>query len=108
MCQRPWVAPRAGSTLYHGHHGVFDSVSAALSDYLLREYDLSRRDRSGKCASRYQAALNAGGDVFVVYSTEREDSGNQSFKTRTIPKVVSGVTPACLEVGEVLYGQVIA
>jgi UDP-N-acetyl-D-glucosamine dehydrogenase len=54
-----------------------------------------------------QAGLNVGEDVFVVYSPEREDPGNQRFNTQTIPKVVGGVTPACLEVGEVLYGQVI-
>jgi UDP-N-acetyl-D-glucosamine dehydrogenase len=54
-----------------------------------------------------QAGLNVGEDVFVVYSPEREDPGNQTFNTQTIPKVVGGVTSACLEVGEVLYGQVI-
>ena len=53
------------------------------------------------------AGLNVGEDAFVVYSPEREDPGNQTFNTQTIPKVVGGVTPACLEVGEVLYGQVI-
>ena len=54
-----------------------------------------------------QAGLNVGEDIFVVYSPEREDPGNQTFHTQTIPKVVGGVTPACLEVGQVLYGQVI-
>jgi UDP-N-acetyl-D-glucosamine dehydrogenase len=54
-----------------------------------------------------QAGLNVGEDVFVVYSPEREDPGNQTFNTQTIPKVVGGVTSVCLEVGEVLYGQVI-
>ena len=54
-----------------------------------------------------QAGLNVGEDVFVVYSPEREDPGNQTFHTQTIPKVVGGVTSVCLEVAEVLYGQVI-
>ncbi len=53
------------------------------------------------------AGLNIGQDVFVVYSPEREDPGNQTFNTQTIPKVVGGVTPLCLEVGVALYGQVI-
>ena len=48
-----------------------------------------------------------GETVFVVYSPEREDPGNQHFTTRTIPKVCGGVTPACLEAGIALYGQVI-
>lgn len=48
-----------------------------------------------------------GEDVFLVFSPEREDPGNPSFHTRTIPKVVGGVTPACREVGLALYRQVI-
>jgi UDP-N-acetyl-D-glucosamine dehydrogenase len=51
--------------------------------------------------------LAAGEDIFVVYSPEREDPGNVNFTTHTIPKVVGGHTPACLEVGEALYAQVI-
>ena len=51
--------------------------------------------------------LKVGEDVFLVYSPEREDPGNPSFSTRTIPKVCGGHTAACLEVGLALYGQVI-
>src|SRR5437773_4032216 len=51
--------------------------------------------------------LQAGKDYFLVFSPEREDPGNPKFSTRTIPKVVGGITPDCLEVGKTLYGQVI-
>ena len=51
--------------------------------------------------------LVAGRDIFLIYSPEREDPGNPDFDTRTIPKVVSGHTPACLAVGQALYGAVI-
>jgi UDP-N-acetyl-D-glucosamine dehydrogenase len=47
--------------------------------------------------------LKVGEDIFLVYSPEREDPGNPNFETRTIPKVVGGHTPACLEVGKALY-----
>jgi UDP-N-acetyl-D-glucosamine dehydrogenase len=47
--------------------------------------------------------LKVGEDLFLVYSPEREDPGNQNFETRTIPKVVGGHTDACLEVGKALY-----
>lgn len=47
--------------------------------------------------------LKVGDDVFLVYSPEREDPGNPNFETRTIPKVIGGHTPACLEVGIALY-----
>ncbi len=51
--------------------------------------------------------FEVGKDVFLVFSPEREDPANPDFTTRTIPKVVGGHTPACLEVGKALYGQVI-
>lgn len=51
--------------------------------------------------------LKVGQDIALVFSPEREDPGNPNFTTQTIPKVVGGVTPACLEVGKALYGQVI-
>ena len=51
--------------------------------------------------------LKVGRDAFLVFSPEREDPGNPNFSTRTIPKVCGGCTPACLEIGLALYGQVI-
>ena len=48
-----------------------------------------------------------GEDIFLVFSPEREDPGNPSFSTQTIPKVVGGYTSACLEAGIALYGKVI-
>jgi UDP-N-acetyl-D-glucosamine dehydrogenase len=51
--------------------------------------------------------LEVGKDYFLVFSPEREDPGNPKFSTRTIPKVVGGTTPACLELGNALYSQVI-
>jgi UDP-N-acetyl-D-glucosamine dehydrogenase len=51
--------------------------------------------------------LAVGKDIFVVFSPEREDPGNASFSTRTIPKLVGGVTPLCLRAGIALYEQVI-
>lgn len=47
--------------------------------------------------------LTVGEDIFLVYSPEREDPGNPDFETRTIPKVLGGHTPICLEVGKALY-----
>jgi len=49
------------------------------------------------------AGMVVGEDMFLVYSPEREDPGNPSFSTRTIPKVVGGHTPACLAAGEAFY-----
>jgi UDP-N-acetyl-D-glucosamine dehydrogenase len=54
-----------------------------------------------------EGGLKVGEDLFLVYSPEREDPGNPDFETRTIPKVVGGHTPACLEAGVALYEQAI-
>jgi UDP-N-acetyl-D-glucosamine dehydrogenase len=57
---------------------------------------------------RFQSTgLRVGKDYFLVFSPEREDPGNPKFSTRSIPKVVGGTTPDCLEVGKTLYSQVI-
>jgi len=48
-----------------------------------------------------------GENFYLVYSPEREDPGNQNYSTATIPKIVGGTTPHCLEVGIALYEQVI-
>jgi len=51
--------------------------------------------------------LRVGHDVFLVYSPEREDPGNADYSTRSIPKVVGGHTPACLDAGMALYRHAI-
>ena len=48
-----------------------------------------------------------GEDIFLVFSPEREDPGNPNFSTQTIPKIVGGSTPACLQAGIALYSKVI-
>jgi UDP-N-acetyl-D-glucosamine dehydrogenase len=53
------------------------------------------------------AKLRVGQDFFLVFSPEREDPGNTRFKVSDIPKVVGGITPACLERGVALYSQVV-
>ncbi|PAV49216.1 UDP-N-acetyl-D-glucosamine dehydrogenase [Pseudomonas sp. HAR-UPW-AIA-41] len=54
-----------------------------------------------------EGGLKVGEDIFLVYSPEREDPGNPNFETRTIPKVIGGHTPNCLQVGIALYEQAI-
>ncbi len=51
--------------------------------------------------------LKVGKDFFLGFSPERIDPGNRHYGTRTIPKVVSGVTPACRRVIELLYERII-
>ena len=51
--------------------------------------------------------LIAGESIFLVYSPEREDPGNQQFPTHKIPKVCGGITPACADHGEAFYGSIV-
>jgi UDP-N-acetyl-D-glucosamine dehydrogenase len=47
--------------------------------------------------------LKVGSDFFLAFSPERVDPGNPKFLTKNTPKVVGGITPACLEVATALY-----
>ncbi len=55
--------------------------------------------------------LEAGGrkvgrDFHLAFSPERVDPGNPVYKTHNTPKVLGGVTPACLEHARAFYGAV--
>ena len=54
-----------------------------------------------------QRGFKIGRDVFLVFSPERQDPGNAKFDTQNIPKLVGGVTPACLAAGSALYAQAV-
>jgi UDP-N-acetyl-D-glucosamine dehydrogenase len=53
------------------------------------------------------SGLKPGIDFFLAFSPEREDPSNKNFTTRTIPKVVGGLTRNCLQVAATAYGEVI-
>jgi UDP-N-acetyl-D-glucosamine dehydrogenase len=52
--------------------------------------------------------LRVGEDFFLAFSPERVDPGRTDWTTRNTPKVIGGVTPACLEVASAYYSQAIA
>lgn len=51
--------------------------------------------------------LHAGTDFHLAYSPEREDPGNPNSKVAVIPKVIGGLTPACLAKATALYSRAI-
>jgi UDP-N-acetyl-D-glucosamine dehydrogenase len=53
------------------------------------------------------SGLKAGVDFHLAFSPEREDPANPDSKVAAIPKVVGGLTPACLERAKSLYGRAI-
>ena len=54
-----------------------------------------------------ERGLTVGEDVFVAFSPERVDPGNPVYHTKNTPKVVGGITPACIELSQALYGSCI-
>ena len=50
-----------------------------------------------------KSGLKAGKDFHLAYSPEREDPGNKSFQTSTIPKVVGGYDKESLKVALKIY-----
>ncbi len=53
-----------------------------------------------------ESGLVAGLDFSLAFSPERVDPGRTDFTMRTTPKVVGGLTEACLERAAALYGEV--
>jgi UDP-N-acetyl-D-glucosamine dehydrogenase len=51
--------------------------------------------------------LRVGEDIFLAFSPERVDPGRTDWTTRNTPKVIGGVTGACLEVASAYYSQAI-
>jgi UDP-N-acetyl-D-glucosamine dehydrogenase len=50
-----------------------------------------------------QTGLVAGKDFYLAFSPEREDPGNKKYTTKTIPKIVGGLTPKCCELARKIY-----
>lgn len=53
-----------------------------------------------------EKGLKPGVDFFLAFSPERVDPGNKTFTTKSIPKVVGGITPQCTKLATALYEAV--
>ena len=51
--------------------------------------------------------FEVGKDFFLAFSPERVDPGRTDWTTKNTPKVIGGITPACLEVSKTWYSQAI-
>ena len=52
-----------------------------------------------------ESGLKVGEDFFLAFSPERVDPGRTDWTTTNTPKVIGGITPACLEVSKAWYSQ---
>ena len=71
---------------------------------LIRE----RPTRISRRVLETESGLTAGRDFHLAFSPEREDPANPDSKVGIVPKLVGGLTPACLERAVQLYSQAIA
>jgi UDP-N-acetyl-D-glucosamine dehydrogenase len=53
-----------------------------------------------------ESGLRVESDFFLCFSPERVDPGNPHWHTRNTPKVLGGITRACLEAGTALYARI--
>jgi UDP-N-acetyl-D-glucosamine dehydrogenase len=54
-----------------------------------------------------EKGFEVGKNVFVAFSPERVDPGNETYKTNNTPKVVGGMTETCNELSKVFYNQIL-
>ncbi|MFC6639918.1 nucleotide sugar dehydrogenase [Sulfitobacter sp. JBTF-M27] len=54
-----------------------------------------------------QSGHALGRDIFVGFSPEREDPGNATYRTQTIPKIIAGDGEAAQALMEAFYGAVV-
>src|ERR1700737_4231165 len=65
---------------------------------------LEKGNRHGLKAAR--GGISNGQDIYVAFSPEREDPGNQTVARRDIPKVVGGLDSQASELAAALYGAI--
>ena len=82
----------------HVHPGMVVVLESTTYPGTTREIILPALEESG---------LAVGEDLFLCFSPERVDPGREDWTTVNTPKVMGGVTEACVEAGTALYGAAI-
>jgi UDP-N-acetyl-D-glucosamine dehydrogenase len=82
----------------HQHPGMLVILESTTYPGTTREVLVPRLTQNG---------AKLGEDIFICFSPERVDPGNEKYGTRNTPKVLGGSTPACLEIGKALYSRII-
>lgn len=53
-----------------------------------------------------QTGLKAGQDFYLAHVPEVADIGNPNFSFTQVPRIVSGITPQCMEMAKILYEKI--
>ncbi|MDK2979686.1 MAG: UDP-N-acetyl-D-glucosamine dehydrogenase [Chloroflexota bacterium] len=78
------------------HKGMVIVLESTTYPGTTREMILPKLEESG---------LEVGKDFFLAFSPERVDPGRKDWTTTNTPKVLGGITPACLEVSKAWYSS---
>ena len=78
------------------HKGMVIVLESTTYPGTTREMILPKLEEKG---------LQVGKDFFLAFSPERVDPGRTDWTTTNTPKVLGGITPACLEVSKAWYGS---
>jgi UDP-N-acetyl-D-glucosamine dehydrogenase len=93
-----YVLAAADAVARHAHPGLLVVLESTTYPGTTRELLLPKLEANG---------LRVGEDVFLAFSPERVDPGNEKWHTKNTPKVVGGITPACTETAIALYAACI-
>ena len=89
-----YVISAATAVTEHAHAGLVIVLESTTYPGTTEEILLPRLQAAG---------WRIGEDVFLAFSPERIDPGNQHYGVRNTPKVVGGATPDCTAVAQALY-----
>jgi len=89
-----YVLSAADAIKRNAHAGMLIVLESTTYPGTTREIMQPRMEEIG---------LTVGEDVFLAFSPERVDPGNPVYHTKNTPKVIGGITPACVELATVLY-----
>ena len=89
-----YVQAAASTVARHSHSGLLVVLESTTYPGTTREVIMPAFTERG-CV--------VGEDVFLAFSPERVDPGNEKYHTKNTPKVVGGITPACTDVAVALY-----
>ncbi|MCU0509074.1 MAG: nucleotide sugar dehydrogenase [Anaerolineae bacterium] len=95
------------STAQHIHPGMLICLESTTYPGTTEELLLPMLTAPAVLERLGVASFEVGKDFFLAFSPERIDPGRKDFMVENTPKVVGGVTPACLEAAAALYGSAI-
>ncbi|HMN27651.1 MAG TPA: nucleotide sugar dehydrogenase, partial [Caldilineaceae bacterium] len=95
-----YIASAAEAVARYLHRGMVVVLESTTYPGTTTEVLLPKLEENGM-------GLRVGEDFFLAFSPERVDPGRQDWTTRNTPKVIGGVTPACLAVATAFYSQAI-